>query len=36
MRYSYAIARNNGVDIVPESERQTAIAELNRMGYEGF
>jgi hypothetical protein len=36
MRYAYVIARNNGVDIVPECERQTAIAELNQISYGGF
>jgi hypothetical protein len=34
MRYGYVIARKAGTDIVPETERQAAIAELNEMGYE--
>lgn len=34
MRYSYVIARNTGIDVVPETERQAAISELNEMGYE--
>lgn len=34
MRYGYVISRTAAVDIVPESERQAAIAELGEMGYE--
>jgi hypothetical protein len=34
MRHGYVIARKTGVDIVPEAERQAAIAELNEMGCE--
>ena len=34
MQYDYVIARPLGVDVVPESERQAAIAELRDMGYE--
>jgi hypothetical protein len=32
--YGYVIARKAGIDIVPESEQQSAIAELHEMGYE--
>jgi hypothetical protein len=34
MRYGYVIARKAGMDIVPEAEREAAIAELREMGYE--
>lgn len=34
MQYGYVITRKVGTDIVPETERQAAIAELNEMGYE--
>ena len=34
MGYGYVIARRVGTDIVPEAERQAAIAELNEMGYD--
>jgi hypothetical protein len=34
MQYGYVIARKLGVDAVPETERQAAIAELREMGYE--
>jgi len=34
MGHGYVIARKTGVDIVPEAERQAAIAELNEMGHE--
>jgi hypothetical protein len=34
MRYGYVIARKAGIDIVPGSEQQSAIAELHEMGYE--
>jgi hypothetical protein len=34
MRYGYVIARKAGMDIVPEAEREEAIAELREMGYE--
>jgi len=34
MGYGYVIARKAGIDIVPESEQQSAIAELHEMGYE--
>jgi hypothetical protein len=34
MGYGYVIARKIGVDIVPEAERQAAIAELSEMGFE--
>ncbi len=34
MRYGYVIVRRAGADIVPETERQAAIAELNEMGYD--
>ena len=32
--YGYVIARLGEVEIVPETERQAAIAELHEMGYE--
>jgi hypothetical protein len=32
--YGYVIARLTEIEIVPETERQNAIAELNAMGYE--
>ena len=32
--YGYVIARVTGVDVVPESERAAAIAELRQMGFE--
>lgn len=34
LRYGYVISRKAGVDTVPETERQAAIAELREMGYE--
>ena len=34
MGYGYVISRKIGIDVVPETERQAAIAELNEMGYE--
>ncbi len=34
MQYGYVIARKCGIDIVPETERQAAIAEFNQAGYE--
>jgi hypothetical protein len=34
LRYGYVIARKTVVEIVPESERQDAIAKLREMGYE--
>lgn len=34
LRYSYVITRKIGVDIVPEPERQAALAELRAMGFE--
>jgi len=34
LRYGYVIARKGGVETVPETERQAAIAELREMGYE--
>jgi hypothetical protein len=34
MRQGYVIARKLGTNIVPEAERQAAIAELSEMGYE--
>jgi hypothetical protein len=34
MGYGYVITRLAGVDVVPETERQAAIAELREMGYE--
>ena len=34
MGYGYVIARKGGTDIVTETERKAAIAELNEMGYE--
>jgi len=34
MRYGYVIFRKTGSDLVPETERQAAIAELREMGYE--
>ncbi len=32
MRYGYVITRALGIDAVPETEQQVAIAELNEMG----
>ncbi len=34
MQYGYVITRKVGTEIVPEPERQAAIAELREMGYE--
>ena len=34
MRYGYVIARLTATDIVPETERAAAMAELHEMGYE--
>jgi hypothetical protein len=34
MQYGYVIARKAGADIVPQAERQAAVAELNEMGYD--
>jgi len=34
LRYGYVISRKTGVDLVPETERQAAVAELREMGYE--
>jgi hypothetical protein len=34
MGYGYVIDRNVGVDVVPETERHAAMAELRKMGYE--
>jgi len=34
MRYGYVIAHLAGMEVVPEAERQAAIAELRDMGYE--
>lgn len=34
MRYGYVIARLTGVDVVSETEREAAIAELGEMGYD--
>lgn len=34
LRYGYVISRKIAIDIVPESERQAALAELREMGYE--
>ncbi len=34
MRTGYVIVRKAGIDVVPETERQEAIAELRAMGYE--
>ncbi len=34
MRYEYMIARLAEVEVVPEAERESAIAELRAMGYE--
>jgi hypothetical protein len=34
MQYGYVIAREAGMDVVPEAERQAAAAELNEMGYD--
>jgi hypothetical protein len=34
MRYSYVIARLTGEDVVPETVREAAIAELSEMGYD--
>jgi hypothetical protein len=34
LQYGYVITRKIAVDIVPESERQAALAELREMGYE--
>lgn len=34
MGYGYVICRLAGVDIVPETEREAAIAELREMGWE--
>lgn len=34
MGYGYVIARKSGTDIVPEEEKQAAMAELNEMGYD--
>jgi hypothetical protein len=34
MGYGYVISRKTGVDVVSETERQAAIAELNEMGFE--
>lgn len=34
MGYGYVISRKIGIDVVPETERQAVIAELNKMGYE--
>lgn len=32
--YGYVIARNTGIEIVPEAERHGALAELHDMGFE--
>lgn len=34
LRYGYVISRKAGIDTVPETERQAALAELGEMGYE--
>lgn len=34
LRYGYVISRTVGVDQVPETEQQAAIAELNEMGFD--
>jgi len=34
MQYGYVIAHKTGTDVVPEQERQAAMAELNEMGYD--
>jgi len=34
LQYGYVITRKIAVDIVPESERRAALAELREMGYE--
>jgi hypothetical protein len=34
MGYGYVIGRSAGTDVVPETERRAAIAELREMGYE--
>lgn len=34
MGYGYVIGRSAGTDVVPETERRAAIAELSEMGYE--
>jgi hypothetical protein len=34
MRYGYVIVRKSGHDIVPEAERQSALAELRDMGWD--
>jgi hypothetical protein len=34
LRYEYVISRKIGVEVVPEPERQAALAELHEMGYE--
>jgi hypothetical protein len=34
MDYGYVIVRRKGVDEVPETEREAAIAELGEMGYD--
>ena len=34
MGYRYVISRKAETDVVPENERQAAMAELNQMGYE--
>jgi hypothetical protein len=32
--HGYVISRQTGIDVIPEAEKQAAIAELNEMGYE--
>jgi len=34
MQYEYVILRKAGVEIVPEEEQQTALAELHQMGFQ--
>ncbi len=34
MRYGYVIAQKTGEEIVPEAEREAALAELRAMGYD--
>ena len=34
MRYGYVIVRKAGIEVVPKTEQQEALAELREMGYE--